>query len=91
MVQIISLLLQFDGADHFCYKPMILTNDMVSDTEQREEHSGFRVFKCLKWQIKHTWTILAHLKGTKCVFCSNILTVFIHPVFTRCYLHCPVL
>lgn len=66
------------------YKPVILTNDMVSDIEQGEVHSqsskGIQV-GCLKCQIKHTSKILAHLKGTKCVFCSNMLTVFIHPVF----------
>lgn len=46
VVQIISLLLQFNGADNFFDKPMVLSNDMVSDNEQCEEHSSFRPLKC---------------------------------------------
>lgn len=34
VVQIISLLLQFNGADHLCYKPMSLINGMTSDIEE---------------------------------------------------------
>lgn len=43
VVQMISLLLQFNGAGHFRYKPMILTNDMVTDIEQSEAQSRLHI------------------------------------------------